>query len=114
MAKEKKKILFVCQYFYPEVFRGNDVALHLAQEGHEVHVVTGIPNYPGGKFFDGYGWWKKRHEVVNGVKVTRLPIVPRGERSKIMLILNSFSSLVVGWIYMLFHAMSHKYDVVFC
>ena len=43
MAKEKKKILFVCQYFYPEVFRGNDVAFHLAEEGHEVHVVTGIP-----------------------------------------------------------------------
>ena len=46
-----KKILFVCQYFYPETFRGNDVAFHLAEEGHEVHVVTGIPNYPAGKFY---------------------------------------------------------------
>lgn len=113
MAKEKKKILFVCQYFYPEVFRGNDVAFHLAEEGHEVHVVTGIPNYPGGKFFKGYGWWKKRHEVVNGVKVTRLPIIPRGVDNKIMLMLNYFCYLVVACVWMLFHAIGHKYDRVF-
>lgn len=61
---KKKKILFVCQYFYPEVFRGNDIAFHWAEEGHDVHVVTGIPNYPDGVFHDGYGllknvmrWW---------------------------------------------------------
>ena len=84
----KKKILFVCQYFYPETFRGNDIAFHLAEKGHDVHVVTGIPNYPKGKFFSGYGVFKKRHEVINGVRVTHLPIVPRGEDNKIMLMLN--------------------------
>ena len=111
---KKKKILFVCQYFYPETFRGNDIAFHWAEQGHEVHVVTGIPNYPKGKFFPGYGLFKKRHEVIKGVKVTHLPIVPRGEDSKIMLMLNYFSFLVVGWIWMLFHALWHKYDMVFC
>ena len=88
---EKKKILFVCQYFYPETFRGNDVAFHLAEKGHDVHVITGIPNYPAGKVFPGYGLFKKRHEVVRGVKVTHLPIVPRGADNKIMLMLNYFS-----------------------
>lgn len=111
---KKKKILFVCQYFYPETFRGNDIAFHLAKEGHDVHVVTGIPNYPKGKFFTGYGLFKKRHEVINGVKVTNLPIVPRGEDSKIMLMLNYFSYLIVGWVWMFFHALWHKYDMVFC
>lgn len=106
------KILFVCQYFYPEVFRGNDIAFHWAEDGHEVHVVTGIPNYPDGVFHQGYGWFKKRYEVVNGVKVTRLPIVPRGN-NKIILMLNYFSYLIVGWVYMLFHALFHKYDRVF-
>lgn len=106
------KILFVCQYFYPEVFRGNDIAFHWAEQGHEVHVVCGIPNYPDGKFHDGYGLFKKRHEVVNGVKVTRLPIFPRGG-NKIMLMLNYFSYLIVAWVYMLFHALFHKYDRVF-
>ena len=113
MAKEKKKILFVCQYFYPEVFRGNDVAFHLAEEGHEVHVVTGIPNYPGGKFYDGYGWWKKRHEMMNGVKVTRLRISPRGVENKFMVMLHYFSYLVAAGVWMLFHAIGHKYDRVF-
>lgn len=111
---KKKKILFVCQYFYPETFRGNDIAFHLAEEGHDVHVVTGIPNYPKGKFFTGYGLFKKRHEVINGVRVTHLPIVPRGEDNKIMLMLNYFSFLIVGWIWMFFHALWHKYDMVFC
>lgn len=106
------KILFVCQYFYPEVFRGNDIAFHWAEQGHEVHVVSGIPNYPDGKFHEGYGLFKKRHEIVNGVKVTRLPIFPRGN-NKIMLMLNYFSYLVVAWVWMLFHAMFHKYDRVF-
>ena len=106
------KILFVCQYFYPEVFRGNDIAFHWAEEGHEVHVVTGIPNYPDGVFHKGYGLFKKRHEVVNGVRVTRLPIIPRGN-NKIMLMLNYFSYLVVAWVWMLFHAIGHKYDRVF-
>lgn len=111
---KKKKILFVCQYFYPETFRGNDIAFHLAEEGHDVHVVTGIPNYPKGKFFPGYGLFKKRHEVINGVRVTRLPLVPRGEDNKIMLMLNFFSFFIVGWFWMLFHALWYKYDLVFC
>ena len=106
------KILFVCQYFYPEVFRGNDIAFHWAEEGHEVHVVCGVPNYPKGKFFEGYGLFKRRHEVVNGVKVTRLPIVPRGN-GKVTLMLNYFSYLVVAWVWMLFHAFGHRYDRVF-
>lgn len=110
---EKKKILFVCQYFYPEVFRGNDIAFHWAEAGHDVHVVTGIPNYPDGVFHKGYGLFKKRYEVVNGVHVTRLPIFPRGN-NKIMLMLNYFSYLIVASIYMLWHAIFQKYDFVFC
>ena len=77
-----------------------------------MHVVCGVPNYPHGKFYEGYGLFKKRHEVINGVKVTRLPIFPRGN-NKIMLMLNYFSYLIVAWVYMLFHALFHKYDRVF-
>lgn len=110
--KNKKKILFICQYFYPETFRGNDIAFHWAAEGHSVHVVCGIPNYPKGQFYPGYGLFSKRKEVVDGVRVTRLPIIPRGN-NKIMLMLNYFSYFVVAWIYILIHALFHKYDCVF-
>lgn len=117
------RILFVCQYFYPEVFRGNDIAFHWAEEGHDVHVVCGVPNYPDGVFHKGYGWFRKHHETFvqddhglkefkGSVRVTRLPIIPRGN-NKVMLMLNYFSYLIVAWVYMLFHAMFHKYDRVF-
>lgn len=72
-------------------------------------MVCGVPNYPDGVFHKGYGWFKRRHEVINGVKVTRLPIIPRGNK-KIMLMLNYFSYLIVGFVYMLFHALFHKYE----
>ena len=77
-----------------------------------MHVVTGIPNYPDGVFHKGYGMFKNRNQVVNGVRVTRLPIFPRGN-NKIMLILNYFSYFIVAWGYVLFLAISHKYDFVF-
>ena len=109
-----KKILFICQYFYPETFRGNDIAFHWAKKGYYVRVVTGIPNYPKGEFSPGYGIFKKRKETIRGVVVTHLPIVPRGKDSKIMLMLNYFSFLVIGWLWMFFHALFHRYDMVFC
>ena len=56
---QKKRILFVCQYFYPEVFRGNDIAFHWAEEGHEVHVVTGVPNYPDGCSIKDMGYLRR-------------------------------------------------------
>ena len=113
MTKNKKKILFICQYFYPEVFRGNDMAFYLANEGHHVHVVAGTPNYPSGKFYAGYGIFKKRNEVLNGVNVTHLPIFPRGTNI-FFLLLNYFSYLIVGSIYIFFHALFHKYNLVLC
>ena len=46
----KKHILVVSQYFYPEQFRINDICKALIEKGYEVTVLTGIPNYPEGKF----------------------------------------------------------------
>ncbi len=106
------KVLFVCQYFFPEVFRGNDIAFYWAEKGYDVQVVCGIPNYPEGSFYKGFGWFKRRHEVVMGVRVTRLPIIPRG-KNKVMLLLNYFSYMVVASVWVLFHSIRHRYDRVF-
>ena len=48
------KILIVSQYFWPENFLINDLAKSLVEKGHQIEVLTGKPNYPGGKVFDGY------------------------------------------------------------
>lgn len=91
----RKRILVVSQYFYPEQFRINDICREWVRRGHEVTVVTGIPNYPMGKTFDGYGLTKKRREVWNGVEIIRIPLIPRGT-SSIGMVANYLSFMVSG------------------
>ncbi len=88
-----KKILIVTNHFYPEVFRINDVAFDLAAKGFDVTVVTSVPDYPEGRTFPGYGVFKRRREMVNGVDVIRVPVVTRGN-NKFRLILNYLSFLI--------------------
>jgi len=85
------KILIVSQYFWPEDFRINDLALGLRERGHEVAVYTGKPNYPGGRLFPGYGFFGRRVEDFQGVRVMRVPLVPRGDGGALRLTLNYFS-----------------------
>ena len=48
------KILIITQYFWPENFRINDFCKGLVEKGHEIEVLTSVPNYPEGKFYNGY------------------------------------------------------------
>lgn len=84
------RVLIVSQYFWPEHFRINDLARGLIERGHEVTVVTGCPNYPKGKIFEGYGFFN-RPEIYEGVKVLRIPMIPRGSSSGLRLLLNYLS-----------------------
>lgn len=106
----KQHILVICQYFYPEEFRINDICKEWVKRGYEVTVVTGIPNYPQGKFYDGYGWFRKRREEYEGVHVVRLPIIARG-KGAIMMILNYLSYVVSGFFWKTFTRI--KADKVF-
>ena len=96
------KILIVTQYFWPENFRINDLACELHARGHAVTVVTGIPNYPSGSFFAGYGWRQRRRENWNGIEIIRCALLPRGSGGGVRLALNYLSfalsaSLVAPW-----------------
>lgn len=73
----KKHILVISQYFYPEQFRVNDICQEWVKRGYKITVVTGIPNYPQGEFYDGYGYDQKRTENWKGIDIIRLPIKPR-------------------------------------
>ena len=70
-------ILVICQYYFPEPFRINDICEELVKRGHKVTVVTGEPNYPEGLIYKGYENHKRSDEVINGVTVHRCPIFPR-------------------------------------
>lgn len=67
------------------------MAFELPRLGYDVTVLTAIPDYPGGKFFDGYGFFRKRKETVRGVKVIRAFIIPRGQGGTLRLLLNYLS-----------------------
>ena len=85
------KILIVTQYFWPESFRINDLALGLRERGHEVSVLTGKPNYPGGKFFPGYGFFGRARDDYEGIPVVRVPLIARGNGGGLRLALNYLS-----------------------
>ena len=106
------RVLLVTQYFYPEVFKSNDLAFELAKRGHHVEALVGIPNYPDGKYFKGYGILKKRHEVINGVNVYRVFQTPRGKGGW-RLPINYFTYVIFGCLRVLFQfAWKKKYDCI--
>ena len=109
----KKSILLVTQYFYPENFKGNDIAFELSDRGYEVDVLTGIPNYPEGKYPKGYGIFRKRIETIGGVKVYRIFQTPR-RTGFVYLALNYVSFIVssVFWV-LFFFCLKKRYNAIF-
>lgn len=70
------KILFLTDNFYPEVnapaSRTYEHAREWVKAGHEVTVITCVPNFPKGKVFNGYKnkLWQK--EAIDGIEVIRV------------------------------------------
>lgn len=79
--------LVVTQYFWPESFRINDLVVELRRKGHDVTVLTGWPNYPDGTVFAAYRQDPAQYANFGGVRVVRVPLLPRG-RGWVRLILN--------------------------
>ena len=103
------KILLVCQHFYPEQFSINDISFELVKEGHEVTVLTGLPNYPSGSVDKKYKWFKNRKEKICGVNVIRSWLLGRGKGIK-RLALNYVSFAVAATIKSIF--INKEFDVI--
>ena len=73
------RVLIVTQYFWPESFRITDLARALRERGHEIVVLTGMPNYPRGRLFEGYGVRGPWSETVDDIPIVRVPLIPRGD-----------------------------------
>lgn len=89
------------QWFDPEpTFKGLLFAKELVARGFDVEVITGFPNYPGGKLYKGYRIKLSQKEMIEGVLVTRVPLFPSHDKSKLGRIANyisfAFSSLLYG------------------
>ena len=107
----------ICQYYKPEPFRISDICEELVHRGHEVHVVTGYPNYPEGVLYEGYGKGKHIDEVINGVKIHRCYTVPR-QTGIIKRFLNYYSYAIFSTKYVLSKKCvasdGRTFDVVYC
>jgi colanic acid biosynthesis glycosyl transferase WcaI len=88
-------ILIVSQYFWPENFRINNLAIALEKQGHKVTILTGLPNYPEGKIYKGYKW-KVIREVYKNINIIRVPIIPRRNASNFNLFFNYLSFAVIA------------------
>lgn len=106
------KILIVTQYFYPENFKSNDLAFEMKKRGHEVTVLTGLPNYPSGTISEGYGFFKNTKQNIESVKVIRSWLLPRGKGGGIRLFLNYFSWAFFASIKAIGIGIRDKYDAI--
>jgi glycosyltransferase involved in cell wall biosynthesis len=96
------KVLIVSQYFWPENFKINDIAKGLVEKGCDVSVLTGLPNYPKGKIYNGYSFPKNKKENHEGITIYRSPLIPRGNGSGVRLFLNYFSLALLASLRVLF------------
>ena len=104
------KILVVCQHYWPEPYPLADTCEELVRRGHEVHLVTGVPNYPMGYIYDDYKDGKNRSQIHNGVKITRTFTI--GRRQNVLFrMLNYFSFAISSTIHIL--GLKEDYDVVY-
>ncbi len=110
--KQKLKILFICQNFWPENFRSTDVVKNLIRDGNHLEVLTSIPNYPEGKIYKGYSWFDFHTERFAGIKVHRIPTIPRGKNNYLLIFFNYLSFILFGTIFGFFKMFNKKFDIV--
>jgi len=105
-------ILIVTQYFYPEQFRINDLPKELLLRGHKVTVLTGIPNYPLGEWFDGYGLNSVGCSDWEGARIVRVPTLPRFSGKGWQLAMNYISFVLTGCLMAPYYCRD-EYDLIF-
>lgn len=106
------RILIVTNHFWPENFHINDLAVGLKERGHEVTVYSGVPDYPGGRYYHGYGIIKRRVDNYRGIRVVHFPLIPRGKGRGWNLFLNYLSSGVMASLLAPMYCRG-SYDVIF-
>ena len=106
------RLLVISQYFWPEDFRVNDLVSELIRRGHDVTVLTGRPNYPGGKVFPEFRRHPEQFSTYQGAPIVRVPILPRGTGS-IRLVLNYLSYAASATVFGISWMRGRQFDAIF-
>lgn len=87
------KLLIVTQYYYPEQFQINEIAPQLVLKGHDVTVLTGLPNYPKGEIYPGYEKAYESETIIDGVKIVRVNC--RGRKTGALNLIRNYIDFVI-------------------
>lgn len=89
------KVLFITQYYPPEMgapqARLSELARRLSNMGHDITVLTAMPNYPTGRVFNGYRGRVRKSEEVDGIRVVRTCLYPSNSSRFIPRLISYFS-----------------------
>lgn len=106
------RLLIVTQYFWPEGFRINDLAGEFVRRGHHVTILTGLPNYPGGRILPEFRAHPRHFDSFEGARVVRVPILGRGSGG-FRLALNYLSFAVSASLIGLWKLRGQDFDAIF-
>lgn len=106
------RVLVVSQYFWPETFRINDIVAELAGRGHDVTVLTGVPNYPEGTVHAGFREHPAAFSQHAGADIVRVPIVTRG-KGQLRLAVNYASFALSGALLGAWRLRRRRFDIIF-
>ncbi len=88
-VRQAMRIGLLSQWYQPEPQTVPEVlARELMRRQHMVKVLTGFPNYPLGRIFDGYSLTWRKDELVSGVDVRRVALFPSHSHSRVGRLLN--------------------------
>lgn len=95
------KIVLLTEYYKPEMGASQnrlyEMVMGLKEAGNEISVVTGMPNYPMGKIFDGYKGKFKSSEEIDGVFIKRFWLYASNSKKSIPRILNMLSFTITAF-----------------
>ncbi len=104
-------ILIVSQHYYPDSFRINEISEELVKRGHDVTVLTSLPDYATGKVPKECRGLKNRKLTINGVSVIRSFSFSR-RRGVLFRALNYASFCISSTLKA--RCLKKKFDIVFC
>lgn len=107
------RILIVCQHFWPETFRINDICKDMLDDGNRVDVLCGIPNYPKGIFFKGYNYFKPRHEKFGEARIFRVGEIPQTKKLGSLSVILNYYFFPFASLFHIPFLLKYQYDMVF-
>jgi colanic acid biosynthesis glycosyl transferase WcaI len=106
------RLLVISQYFWPEDFRVNELVAELCARGHEITVLTGKPNYPGGKVYPEFARDSGAFNSYAGARIVRVPMLARGS-GRLRLLLNYLSFALSATLFGFLRLSKARFDAIF-